>query len=272
MLRRSAVPTSWGGGNVPGPHQVVDLVPSLIEHTGAIEPPHDVLPAVDPGETHVLTDGQSHRSPGEVDLLCDLDAGGRSADYKDPTLPQLTRVPVFEWSQRLDRGGHLGGQGGNVGEIEATTGDGNGRCCPHPPVCDHLPALVIGSQRGDSGVRLDGCAHLAGITIDELDHVGHGHEAVRIPPVVHQPRKTALPVRGEQTQRIPPLGAPGVGHLAALDDNVVDRATAEEVACRQPGVTRANDDGGHPHPGPAQLTSTLTLVGLVITSKTAERF
>jgi hypothetical protein len=53
---------------------------------------------------------------------------------------------------------------------------------------------------------------------------------------------------------------------------MVDRALVEEVADGETGVTRADDDRRRLSAGPAQLTSTVTLVGLVTTSKTADRF
>jgi hypothetical protein len=53
---------------------------------------------------------------------------------------------------------------------------------------------------------------------------------------------------------------------------MVDRALAEEVADGETGVTSADDDRRCVGAGLAQLTSTVTLVGLVTTSKTADRF
>jgi hypothetical protein len=53
---------------------------------------------------------------------------------------------------------------------------------------------------------------------------------------------------------------------------VVDRALAEEVADGEPGVTSADHDRRRGSGRSTQLTSTVTLVGLVITSNTADRF
>ncbi len=54
---------------------------------------------------------------------------------------------------------------------------------------------------------------------------------------------------------------------------MVDGPLAEEVACGEAGMTCADDDGGSALDGPAsQATSTVTLVGLVRASNTAERF
>jgi hypothetical protein len=54
---------------------------------------------------------------------------------------------------------------------------------------------------------------------------------------------------------------------------VVDGPLGEEVAGGEAGMTCADDDGGGALDGSAsQATSTVTLVGLVRASNTAERF
>src|SRR5690606_10064267 len=93
-------------------------------------------------------------------------------------------------------------------------------------------------------------------------------------------RKPALPVRRQQLQRIPPLSSPGVRDLAALEHDVVDRALGEAAAHREARVTGADDDhvdgAGHARRpllgGSNHLTSTVTFVGFVTMSNTAERF
>src|SRR6185369_13093425 len=79
--------------------------------------------------------------------------------------------------------------------------------------------------------------------------------------------------------RVPTLASPGVRHLAALQHDVVDRPLGEQAAGGESGVTRADDDRGGALDGSApylrllsQATSTVTLVGFVSASNTAERF
>ena len=112
-----------------------------------------------------------------------------------------------------------------------------------------------------------------------VDDLGHRHEAVGIVAVVAEAGQPALPVRREQAQRVPALGPPRVGDLAALEHHVVDRALGEAAAHRQPGVAGADDDGRGAHAAAPcsrgerlSCTSTVTLVGLVMMSYTAERF
>src|SRR5262249_51939823 len=69
-------------------------------------------------------------------------------------------------------------------------------------------------------------------------------EAVRIVALVGEAGQPALPVGREQAERIPALGTPGIGDLAALDHHVIDRAQRETPAHRQTGVAGANDNSG----------------------------
>ena len=69
------------------------------------------------------------------------------------------------------------------------------------------------------------------------------------------------------------MAPPRVGHLSALKDDVVDRPVAEEVARGEARVAPADDDRGGALDGLAfQATSTVTFVGFVRASNTAERF
>jgi hypothetical protein len=87
------------------------------------------------------------------------------------------------------------------------------------------------------------------------------------------PGQAALPVGSEQPQRVPAFGPPGVCHLTALEHDVVDRPVGQEVTRGQARVPRADDDRGYALDDVTlQATSTVTFVGLVSASNTAERF
>ena len=73
---------------------------------------------------------------------------------------------------------------------------------------------------------------------EELDRLRYGAVRVRLAPLVPEAREPALPVGREEPQRVPALGLPRVSHLAALEDDVVDRALGEAAAHRQAGVPR----------------------------------
>jgi hypothetical protein len=76
---------------------------------------------------------------------------------------------------------------------------------------------------------------------EEADHLGHRQKAVRLIPAVSLSRQAGLPVRGEQVQRRPALGPPRVGHLTALEHDVVDRAVGEAATHGEPGMARPDD-------------------------------
>jgi hypothetical protein len=110
--------------------------------------------------------------------------------------------------------------------------------------------------------------------LDQLGHLGASHVAVRVAAVVLEPAgKPALPVGSEQPKRVPSLRAPRVRDLAALEHDVVERSLAEEVAGGDAGVAGAYDNSGEAFDGSTcQATSTVTSVGFVSASKTADRF
>ena len=61
-------------------------------------------------------------------------------------------------------------------------------------------------------------------------------------------------------------------YLASLDDQVVDRARGEVVADGEAGMAGPDHQGGRAGHAGAHPTSTVTFVGLVRMSNTAERF
>jgi len=56
--------------------------------------------------------------------------------------------------------------------------------------------------------------------------------------------QAALPVGGEEPQRVPALAPPRIGDLAAFEDDVIDRALGEEARRGEAGVAGPDDDGG----------------------------
>src|SRR5690606_35291185 len=100
-----------------------------------------------------------------------------------------------------------------------------------------------------------------------------GQEAVGVVAGVREPGQPVQPVRREQPQRLPAFPPPRVGHLAALQHDVVDRVPGQEVTGRESCVPGADDDGCDLLDDVSpQATSTATSVGLVSASNTAERF
>jgi hypothetical protein len=110
--------------------------------------------------------------------------------------------------------------------------------------CDHLVSIVGAPHRRDVHASPDGSARDLGEVLDELGHFPHRHIAAWIRAFIVKARQTALPVGSEQPQGVPAFAPPGVSHLSALKDDVVDRPVAEEVACGEARVPPADDDRG----------------------------
>src|SRR5215472_1409522 len=158
-------------------------------------------------------------------------------------------------------------------QVAGAAGDDH---CPAPDLApagsDVIPA-VGPPDRCHVRAGADGGSRDRGETLDELGHFPHRHVAVGILAFVAKARKAALPVGGEQPQRVPALAAPGVRHLTALEHDMVDRPGAKKMTRCQPGVPSADNDSGDALDSPAaQATSTVTSVGFVRASNTAERF
>jgi hypothetical protein len=83
-----------------------------------------------------------------------------------------------------------------------------------------------------------------GEVIEFIERFAHGHVAVGLWTLVAKSRQAALPIGSEQPQGVPALAPPGVRHLTALKDDVVDRPLAQEVARGKARVPRPDDDGG----------------------------
>ena len=113
------------------------------------------------------------------------------------------------------------------------------------------------------------------IARDEVDDLRQRPVAIRIVAVIAKPRQPALPIGGQQPQRVPSLGAPAMGDFAALQQDMIDRALREAAAHRKSRVPRADDDGGDGANRAVsswragrrdQFTRTVTFVGLVTMS------
>ena len=104
--------------------------------------------------------------------------------------------------------------------------------------------IVCARERRDVRVRAHRRARARWQARDELNHLAHRHVAVGIRAVVAMAGKAALPVGREEPQRIPALAPPGVRHLSAFEDDVIDRPVGEKPARREAGVTGPDDDRG----------------------------
>src|SRR5262249_27120348 len=133
---------------------------------------------------------------------------------------------------------------------------------------------VVGApDRRDVHASPDRSARDLGEALDQLGHFGLRHVPVRVRALVAKARQAALPVGSQQPQGVPALAPPGVRYLPALKHDMVDGPGGQENARGGAGVPRVDDDGGKAIDDSAfQATSTVTSVGFVSASNTAERF
>ena len=114
---------------------------------------------------------------------------------------------------------------------------------------------------------------MLGESSDQSGDLGGRQVAVRVGAFVADPRKAIQPVGAQQPQRVPALGPPRVRDLATLEHNMIDRSLSEEVARGKAGVAGPDDNRREVLDGVCpQATSTVTSVGFVSASKTADRF
>src|SRR5688572_2694667 len=182
--------------------------------------------------------------PRAAELVGELHAGGRRADDEHTALGQALRIAVVERRDGRDRRRYGVAERRHAGRVTRAARD------------DEAAALELALRRGnavavvgrprfhDLGVPADRRVDSGRKAADEVDDLAHRHEAVWVVALVPVTGQTALRVRREQPQRVPTLAAPGVRDVAALEDNVLDRALGEHAAHREPGVPCADDDDG----------------------------
>jgi hypothetical protein len=258
-------------------HRVVDLLDALVEHAAGEQPPLDVAAAVQPRHAHMLAGREQHRPAAAPDLERELQAGGRCADDQHPARRKIGRPAVRLRRPLRDRGGHVVREPRNDRARAGAAREHDGAAAPVAAVGVHAVAGVGGRDTQHRRLRDDRRGDARRVARDEAGDVGRAHVAVGVAAVVSMARQAAHPVRRQQAQRLPALGAPRVGDLAALDDDMVDRALRQRVAHRQPAVAAADDDDVD-RKRPAGDAShdlqdvTVTSVGFAMMSNTAERF
>ncbi len=166
---------------------------------------------------------------------------------------------------------HLRGEGRNPGIARTAGGRDHGIAAPVPVIGVHLEPVGATTDRLDRDPAPHRRIELPAVPVEELHRVRRGHEPVGVIALVPVAGEHRHPVRGEQPERVPAFVTPRVRHLTALEHHVIDAGPGEVMAHRQTSGAGAHDHDRDVH-GPGQARATRTVVGLVTTSKTAERF
>ncbi len=82
--------------------EVVDLVVALIPDTGRVHPPQHVAAPIGPRQPDVLADRERHRPARAMDLVSQLNPGGRRADNQHAAGGKLARISIVERREALD--------------------------------------------------------------------------------------------------------------------------------------------------------------------------
>ena len=130
----------------------------------------------------------------------------------------------------------------NPGYVGLTRGDDDGAGFPTEPVGLDAVAKRRGPHRQHRGAGLDRCARRSRIVGEITGELGRSHIAVGIVAMVRPAGKPGHPVRRQQSQRIPPLAAPALGNLPALQHGMLDAVLHEAMTHRQSGLAGADDD------------------------------
>ena len=137
--------------------------------------------------------------------------------------------------------------GRSLRHVESAGGDHHGLAAPDAAIRDDLVAISVARQGFDRGAGLERGIDEPGVAFDERHHLGHCHEAVGIVTVVGEAGHPGLPVGRQQTQGVPALRPPRVGHLAALDHHMIDPARGEAMAHGEAGMPGPDHDGRRMH-------------------------
>ena len=81
-------------GSYVVPSDVIDLVVSLVEHTGGVHPPFEILAAVEARCADVLPNRERDHAPGALKFMCDLRAARRGSDDKDTAVSNLGGIAI----------------------------------------------------------------------------------------------------------------------------------------------------------------------------------
>ena len=209
----------------------------------------------------MLTDRERHRSPRAANLVGELNPCSRRADDQHAAVGQSGRIPIVERGDLLDGRRQRRAHRRHARNVVSAARKHDAAAADIAAGRRDAIAVIGPRHRRDVRIGADRRARHGGEARDEVDHLGHRHVAVRIRAVVVMVGQPALPVGRQQSQRVPALAPPGVRHLPALEEDVIDRTLAEEPARREPSVTGPDNDR-------RQLlyvltTSTVTLTGFV---------
>jgi hypothetical protein len=279
MSRRSAYPASWNDGQVARAVEVLHLVVRLVVQARGVHPPLDVAAAIGARRAYVFADGERNVATGAADLVGQLRPGGRGADDQDAALGQFGRLPYCAGVICVMSGGRARASSGTHATLNAPVAitTARQRQVPSPDSTSYPLSRARTAVTGQCVAQ--GRCDVPCVRVEKADCLAERAEVVRPLALIAEARADgfaswASAASANPSARCAKCSPPG----AAFEHDVVDTPPREPPAHREAGLAGPDDDRRRAHHGaiPArrsrQATSTVTLVGLVMMSYTAERF
>ena len=209
-----------------------------------VQPGEHVAPPVAARHAGVAPDRQDDVTTGPAQLGGQLLAARAGADHEHAAGRQFALVAVPRRVELHDVLRHLVRAVGHARDIAVAGGDHDVASVPVAAIRRHVVAV---RRRADP---LDGRAlanrRTGGVGLEVADDAA----AIQVTVGIAQgrsARQPVEPVRRQQGQRVPALGAPALSDAPALEHDVPVAGHSEVVAEGQPGLTGPDDDGVDVH-------------------------
>ena len=139
--------------------------------------------------------------------------------------PPAARGCVRHRGDAGDPPGTAAAMAGNPSDI-AGAGPRHGSAAPVPWSVAATPPSAADSD----ALAVCTGAEITCVTGEKIDDLGHRAVTVRIVAIIAKAWQAALPVGRQQAKRVPSLGSPRIGNLAAPDHDMVYRVVGETPA------------------------------------------
>ena len=123
-----------------------------------------------------------------MDLVSELQTGCGRAHDEYATAIQLVRVAIVVWGNRGDSFWNRCRHGGYDRQVTGPTRQYHGAASAPALVGFYVIDVSLASNGRDRGLRLYRGVVCLRVLVDKVDHLRHGHEAVRIVAGVVEPR------------------------------------------------------------------------------------
>ena len=226
---------------VAGVMGVGHRVDGAVQGADPAEPPEHVHAAIAARHPAVAADGERDVTPGEAQLVGELDTGRRRPDDEDAARRDVPGTAIG--ARREVGGGEVVGERRDHRLVAPAGGHDDVAGPPRAGSGGDLEARAPPAQDLDGGTGRDRGAERGGVPVEVVGERGGGDEAVRVVAGGAGAREDVHPVRGQQAQGVPGLATPAGARLVALEHDVLDATGGELMAHGEACLAGADDDG-----------------------------